>query len=70
MVGRGRRMTVFSHRDARRAVWESPLPSTEKVVLGAILDHYGLLDAPVHELSLSRVAGIAIFFLGVWLTMK
>ena len=41
-----------------------------QMIIGAILDHYGLLDAPVHQISLSRVAGIAMFFFGVWLTMK
>jgi transporter family-2 protein len=41
-----------------------------QLVVGIVLDHHGWLGVSVHPVSVSRLAGIGLVFLGVWLTMK
>lgn len=41
-----------------------------QVVIGVILDHFGLLGAAVHPISLSRLFGIVVLFAGLWLTLR
>jgi transporter family-2 protein len=41
-----------------------------QVVIGVILDHFGLLGAAVHPISLSRLFGIVVIFVGLWLTLR
>src|SRR5215216_1247569 len=41
-----------------------------QLLVSAILDHYGLLGAMVRPLDLTRALGLAVVFLGVWLTVK
>ena len=41
-----------------------------QLLVGVILDHFGLLDAPERSLDLTRVLGIIVVLVGVWLTVK
>ncbi len=41
-----------------------------QLVLGTIIDHFGLLGAPVHPLDISRVVGMLILFVGAWLIIR
>ena len=39
-------------------------------IIAALLDHFGLLGGAVRPLDLSRLLGIGILILGVWLIMR
>ncbi len=39
-------------------------------ISGALMDHYGLLGAELRQLTMSRVLGIAIMLLGVWIVIR
>jgi transporter family-2 protein len=39
-------------------------------ILAALMDHFGLLGAAVRPLDLSRLLGIGVLILGVWLIMR
>lgn len=39
-------------------------------IIAAVLDHFGLLGAAVRPLDLSRLLGIAVLILGVWLIVR
>ena len=41
-----------------------------QLLVGTILDHYGLLGAAVKSLDVTRVIGMAVVLAGVWLTVK
>ena len=41
-----------------------------QLMVGVILDHYGLLGASVRSLDVTRVVGLAVVLVGVWLTVK
>lgn len=41
-----------------------------QLIIGAILDHYGLLVDEVRPVSLTRVAGLMVVFIGVWLSIR
>jgi transporter family-2 protein len=41
-----------------------------QLAAGALIDHYGLFDATVRTLNVSRVAGIAMLLAGVWLIVR
>jgi len=41
-----------------------------QVLMGLLLDHFGLLGAAVKPLDLTRVTGILVVLFGVWLTVK
>ena len=41
-----------------------------QLLVGTILDHYGLLGAAVKPLDLPRIFGMVVVLLGVWLTVK
>ena len=41
-----------------------------QLVLGTIIDHFGLLGATHHPLDLSRVVGMVILFVGTWLIIR
>lgn len=41
-----------------------------QMVLTIIIDHYGLFDVPVRQVSISRIAGVALIVLGVVLIRK
>lgn len=39
-------------------------------IVGAGLDHYGLLGAEVRTLDLSRISGVGVILFGVWLVIR
>ena len=39
-------------------------------ILSAAMDHFGLLGAEVRALDLSRVTGLGVILLGVWLVIR
>lgn len=41
-----------------------------QLLVGVILDHYGLLGASVRPLDVTRIIGLAVVLAGVWLTVK
>jgi len=41
-----------------------------QVLMGLLLDHFGLLGAAIKPLGLTRVTGILVVLFGVWLTVK
>jgi len=41
-----------------------------QLLVGIILDHFGLLGAAVKPLDITRVIGILVVLFGVWLTVK
>ena len=43
---------------------------TGQLLVGVILDHYGLLEATARPLDVTRVIGLVVMLVGVWLTIK
>lgn len=41
-----------------------------QLFVGTLLDHYGLLGATVKSLDATRVIGLLVVLVGVWLTVK
>jgi len=41
-----------------------------QLIVGAMLDHFGLLGAPLRPLGISRLIGMAVLFLGTWLVVR
>lgn len=41
-----------------------------QLLVGTILDHYGLLGAAGRSMDVTRVIGMAVVLAGVWLTVK
>ncbi len=41
-----------------------------QLLIGATLDHFGLLGATVRPLDIGRVVGIVVVFAGVWLMVR
>ena len=41
-----------------------------QLVVGAILDHFGLLGAAVRPFTIQRLVGLLVVVLGVWLTVR
>lgn len=41
-----------------------------QLLAGTLIDHVGGLGVEVHALTLSRVIGLALVFLGVWITVR
>ena len=39
-------------------------------IVGAAMDHYGLLGAEVRALDLSRVSGLGVILFGIWLVIR
>ena len=39
-------------------------------MVGAGLDHFGLLGAEVRHLDISRVSGLGVILVGVWLVIR
>ena len=39
-------------------------------IVGALLDHFGILGADLRPLNLTRLAGIGVMLLGVWLIIR
>jgi transporter family-2 protein len=41
-----------------------------QLFIGTVLDHFGLLGAAVRPLDLTRVFGLSVVLVGVWLSVK
>jgi len=41
-----------------------------QLLVGVILDHYGLLGATIKPLDITRIIGMSVVLFGVWLTVK
>ena len=41
-----------------------------QLIIGAILDHFGLLVDEARPVTLTRVAGLLVVFIGVWLSIR
>lgn len=41
-----------------------------QLLVGTMLDHFGLLGASVRTLDLTRIIGMGVVLVGVWLTVK
>jgi len=41
-----------------------------QVLSGAVIDHFGLLEAHLRPMDLTRAIGLAVVLFGVWLTVK
>ncbi len=41
-----------------------------QLLVGMVLDHFGLLGAAERSLDFTRILGIAVVLVGVWLTVK
>jgi len=41
-----------------------------QLVISAILDHYGWLEAPLRPIDPSRLVGMGVLFLGTWLMVR
>ena len=41
-----------------------------QVLAGALIDHFGLLEAHLRPMDLTRAIGLAVVLFGVWLTVK
>lgn len=41
-----------------------------QIMIGAVLDHFGLLGAIQRTFSLKQLAGIGVMLVGVWMTVK
>lgn len=41
-----------------------------QLLASVLIDHYGLFDVTVRPLDLSRIAGVALMFVSVWLIVR
>ena len=41
-----------------------------QLLVGVLLDHFGLLGASVRALDVTRIIGLIVLLVGVWLTVK
>jgi bacterial/archaeal transporter family-2 protein len=41
-----------------------------QLLVSAIMDHFGLLGLDLRPMTLSRLVGLAVVFVGVWLTVR
>ncbi len=39
-------------------------------IIAAVIDHFGLIGADIRQINLSRLSGISIMLLGIWLTIR
>ena len=39
-------------------------------IVAAIIDHFGLMGADIRHLNISRLSGICVMLLGIWLTIR
>ena len=52
------------------AVTTTFLIVTGQLVISVLLDHFGLLGTTVRPIDLSRILGIIVLFVGVWLIVR
>lgn len=43
---------------------------SSQFVVAALIDHFGVLGATTHPLDLSRILGIILLLIGIWLTIR
>ncbi len=43
---------------------------TGQLTVGAMLDHFGMLGATIRPLELSRLIGLGVVFVGIWLMVR
>lgn len=43
---------------------------TGQLLMSVMMDHFGWLGVPVNEVSLTRMIGVVLLFLGIFLVMK
>jgi transporter family-2 protein len=41
-----------------------------QLLVGVVLDHFGLLGTSIRTLDATRIVGLAVVLVGVWLTVK
>jgi transporter family-2 protein len=39
-------------------------------IIAAVIDHYGFLGAEMRQINISRMFGICIMLVGIWLTVR
>ncbi|MBT3178030.1 MAG: DMT family transporter [Desulfobacula sp.] len=39
-------------------------------IIAAVIDHFGFLGADIRQINISRLVGISVMLLGIWLTIK
>ncbi len=39
-------------------------------IIAAFIDHFGFLGADIRQINISRLVGISVMLLGIWLTIK
>jgi transporter family-2 protein len=44
--------------------------TTAMLTLGAVVDHFGWLGAPIRTIDLARVSGLALVLIGTWLVVR
>ena len=61
----------FSYTIPRVGVMASVLITvTGQMAISSVLDHFGFLGADIRPMTLPRLLGIGVMFLGVWLTVR
>jgi transporter family-2 protein len=64
-------IAAFSYTIPRVGVMASVLITvTGQMAISSVLDHYGFLGAEVRPMTVPRLLGVAVMFLGVWLTVR
>jgi transporter family-2 protein len=41
-----------------------------QLLIGAVIDHFGWLNVPVHPISVTRILGIGVLLVGGWLIAR
>jgi transporter family-2 protein len=41
-----------------------------QLIAGAVIDHFGWLNVPVHPISVTRILGIGVLLVGGWLIAR
>lgn len=39
-------------------------------IIAAVIDHFGFLGADIRQINISRLVGISVMLLGIWLTIR
>jgi transporter family-2 protein len=64
-------LSAYTYMIPRIGVTTSVLVTvTGQLAISSVLDHYGFLGAEVRPMTLPRLLGIGVMFLGVWLTVR
>jgi len=64
-------VAAFSYMIPRIGVASSVITIvTGQIIVGSVLDHFGMLGASVRVFDPTRLLGIAVMMVGVWITVK